>query len=194
MVDDHRHRLQQQGRGWHEPPRCGRLVEPGVLFLGYRGQLDGFLHSWGATASATFSVAAPTLPVFSGQTAAGFFDPANPSHLDAQAQLTATASPPGTSAGTLSWIQVVGTAKISRSGPGVPTVNCSPAGPAPWLDASNPYPYYPGLGSTIQFTDVPKENLAADQQSGFTAATYQASFTVTLMWQPIVASGSSQVP
>lgn len=149
----------------------------------------------GATASATFNVAAPTV-VFvpewdEGVPATGLLA----GDLVAQDITVATVTPPGLYIGAITWLQVVTGAVWNYSG-GISPFNqtCSPKGAAPWLDGSYPYPYATPSGISSTFEDQPTVNTTYWEGQGFGVATRQLAFVTYLLWQPTTSGASFPVP
>jgi len=108
---------------------------------GNNGSSNSYTVSYtvgGTMASATFTVAAPTVtlpPVF------GFTPPLinRNNNLVAGNSTTVTVTPPPSFSGTVVWGQLFNTASYSQYGGGIPTNTCTPPGPFPGIDTQFPY-------------------------------------------------------
>jgi hypothetical protein len=166
---------------------------------GNNGATDNYTVSYtanGATASVTFTVAAPTMANPLGGAHANI----NPGKsLTSQANLTDVVTPPEGFNGTASWIQVLSSVVTFFYSQGGGTLAaCSPSVPGPpWLDTSNPYPIaYPAPLAPNQygFYDTPNVSFAIAQADGAFGVTRQFSSVVYLMWTPQIAGTVFEVP
>jgi hypothetical protein len=179
-------------------PAAADLTSNPVSFFWVAG--GGFTVSYsagGSSASATFSVAAPSVSEVKTTFENPFigFDAQNNPFLAANLEVKATVTPPpGAPSGTISWAQVIPSDAGALSGGGLKTESCSFPVVYPFLDGSNPYANATNSGNNTDFQDEPDLDLASIQAAGYTLVTRQASFNLYLMWQPTVPTASFAVP
>jgi hypothetical protein len=141
----------------------------------------------GATASAAFSVAAPTFTFGTiNAVPPSTTNPNYPGQLVSTISISAPVTPPTSYTGTVSWLQVLPSQSGLIAGAGHSTLPCAYPGTSPWLDVAYPYP------NVINgvFGDAPAMTVSS-LPSGYVSAFRLGTFETYLLWQPTISGGSS---